>query len=419
MKRSPEVLLSEQLTALSRIVNHAYKHSQFYQKRFKKVGFQPGDIRNFSDLKELPELTKADLINNMDDILCAPKDELSTASTGGTSGIHLTFYRDKYCQVYRQGIDLALTRYYGWKDGQWQGWLWGSAQDVQQSSGIKDRLIRQWANRQYFMDVSNLSDENYQNFVEKTRKYRPTFVSAYPSVAFDLAERIESGTVDAVRIPVISLTAEVVYDFQKERIRSSLADNVYERYGAREYGTAAFECFEKSGMHIFAESVYLESTAFHNSEGDSNVLLVTDLLNTAMPLIRYDSGDLGKIDTTPCPCGLPSPRIQNIQGRKSDTIWRHDGTGVAGTHVVTLVGRGMINARIQIVQETINKIIIRIERKDNEFQRELETLVKVFKEEIGSDILYQIESTDKIERAVSGKYQYVISRVKRPDSNST
>jgi len=79
----------------------------------------------------------------------------------------------------------------------------------------------------------------------------------------------------------------------------------------------------------------------------------------------------------------------------------------------------MINARIQIVQETINKIIIRIERKDNEFQRELETLVKVFKEEIGSDILYQIESTDKIERAVSGKYQYVISRVKRPDSNST
>ena len=135
-------------------------------------------------------------------------------------------------------------------------------------------------------------------------------------------------------------------------------------------------------------------------------------------MIRYDSGDLGEIDATPCPCGLPTPRIQNIQGRKSDTIWRPNGTGIAGSQVVTLVGRGMINARIQIVQETINKIIIRIERKDNEFQHELETLVKIFKEEIGSDILYQIESTDKIERAPSGKYQFVISHVKKPDNNS-
>ena len=137
-----------------------------------------------------------------------------------------------------------------------------------------------------------------------------------------------------------------------------------------------------------------------------------------MPLIRYDSGDLGEIDATPYPCGFPSPRIQNIQGRKSDTIGRPNGTGIAGTHVITLVGKQMIRARIQIVQETTNKIRIRIERKDNEFQSELETLVKIFKEEIGSDILYQIESTDKIERALSGKYQYVISHVKKPNSKA-
>ena len=44
---------------------------------------------------------------------------------------------------------------------------------------------------------------------------------------------------------------------------------------------------------------------------------------------------------------------------------------------------------------------------------------KIFKEEIGSNILYQIETTDKIERAPSGKYQYVISHVKKPGNTST
>ncbi len=414
MVRPSEILLSEQLNSLSRIVDHAYIHSRFYRKRFKKVGFKQGDIRIFSDLAKLPELTKTDLIDNMDDILCAPKSRLSTASTGGTSGIHLAFFRDDYCSAYRRGIDLAIARHYGWKDGQWQGWLWGASQDLLQPSSLKGRLIRQWSDRHYFLDVSNLSNENYQKFVEDTKTYNPTFVSAYPSVACDLAERIEAGVVEIFRIPVVSLTAEPVDEFQKQKIQDMFAENVYERYGAREYGTAAIECAQHNGMHYFTDSVYLESVETATQDSGLRTLLVTDLLNRAMPLIRYHTGDFGELHHSPCACGLSSPRVRNVQGRESDIIWRLDGTGVAGAGVRLAIQEAMIKTRIQIVQDKIDLIRIRFEGKTSDSKRELDTLVQLFRENIGPDIEYLIEPVDKIERAQSGKYRYVISKVTRP-----
>jgi len=413
MKRSTEKLLSEQLAALCRIVDHAYHNSRYYQKRFTEAGFRPGDIRHLSDMRMLPELTKKDLIENMDSILCLPKGELLEATTGGTTGIPLTFYRDRYCSDYRRGIDLTLIRYYGWRDGQWQGWLWGAAKDLLEPSNWKSRLTRYWGERQYFLDVSNLDNESYQKFISNTKRYRPTYVSAYPSIAYDLSKRIEDGECDPVRIPVISLTAEPTYAFQRQKIGEVLADNVYERYAVREYGTAAFECPEHDGLHIFTESVFLETTpAETGTVGQS--LLVTDLLNVAMPLIRYHSGDFAELDSTPCPCGLPSPRLKNIQGREVDIIWRPNGTGVAGLKIVGFVRLAKINAQVQIVQTAIDEIIIRLAGKPEDFRTELDELIRTLTKNIGSDLHYHVQPVDEIERAPSGKYQYVISHVARP-----
>ncbi len=417
MVRPSEVLLSGQLSSLSQIVDYAYIHSRFYRKRFEEVGFQPGDIKDFADLQNLPELTKTDLVDNMDDILCVPKSGLSPVTTGGTSGIHLIFYRDYHCSAYRRGIDLAIARYYGWKDGQWQGWLWGASQDLLQPSSLKGRLIRQWSDRHYFLDVSSLSNANYQKFVEDTKKYKPTLVSAYPSVACDLAERIEAGVIEPFRIPVVSLTAEPVEDFQKQKIQTMFAENVYERYGAREYGTAAIECPEHNGMHYFTDSVYLESTETSAGKGGLGTLLVTDLLNHAMPLIRYHTGDFGELHHSPCTCGLSSPRLRSVQGRESDIIWRSDGSGVAGLAIMLLIRKSMKRTRIQIVQEKIDLIRIRVEGEATGLNEELEALRRTFRENIGTEIRYKIESTERIERAPSGKYRFVISKVTRPNTD--
>ncbi len=413
MFHSADELLFRQLTALTRLVDYAYNNSRFYRERFRQVGFRPGDIKDFSDLARLPELTKSDLIDNMDAILCLPEGKMCTSQTSGTSGQQLAFFRSRPCQTCRRGIDLAWARYFGWRDGQWHGWLWGATPDVVMPSGWKARLVRQWAERQYFMDVSRLSNENYQDFVNRTRRYHPPLVSAYPSLAYDLAQRIEAGEVSGVRVPVLSTTAEPLHDFQRNKIKAVFADEVLERYGAREYGIVAVECPAHQGQHIFTDSVYLETVETDSASGLSR-LLVTDLLNLGMPLIRYHSGDFAELDPTPCSCGMVSPRLRNIQGREASTIWRPDGSGISGIKVTHLVEQTGINARLQIEQVELDRIVIRVEASPGSFEPGLDKLVKRFSDTLGPGLRYETQYVTRIERAPSGKYQYVISRVRRP-----
>ncbi|MDH4157033.1 MAG: hypothetical protein OEW00_07145 [candidate division Zixibacteria bacterium] len=413
MFRSADELLFRQLAALTRLVDYAYNNSRFYRQRYHQVGFRPGDIKNFSDMARLPELTKSDLIDNMDAILCLPRSEMCTAQTSGTSGQQLAFFRSRRCQTHRRGIDLAWARYFGWRDGQWHGWLWGATPDVLMPFGWKARLVRHWAERQYFMDVSRLSNENYQAFVDQTRRYQPPLVSAYPSLAHDLAQRIEAGEVSGVRVPVLSTTAEPLHDFQRNKIKAVLADEVYERYGAREYGIVAVECPVHQGQHVFTDSVYLETVETDSASGLRR-LLVTDLLNLGMPLIRYHSGDYAELDPSACSCGLSSPRLRNIQGREVSTIWRPDGSGISGIKVTHLVEQTDINARVQIEQVALNRIVIRVEASPGSFEPGLNKLVQRFSETLGPGLRYEKQYVTRIERAPSGKYQYVISRVRRP-----
>ncbi len=415
MKWSAEQAREKQFLRLSAIIEHVYLHSRFYRKRFETVGFEPGDLKDFSDLQRLPELTRTDLRDNSNELVSdnIPPDQLEKSVTGGTTGDALSFYRDRHCLDYRRGIDLALARYYGWRDGQWQGLLWGAPRDLFENRGWKQKIVQYWATRVYAMDSSRLSNTTYEEFVTQTKKSRPSFILAYPSLAFDLAERIESGHVSPVRVPVICVTAEPFYEHQRQKIESVLADRAYARYGTREFGTAAFECPRQNGYHIITESVYIEvvPTGVNATTG---AILVTDLLNKGTPLIRYRVADLASLDESPCDCGLAAPRLLQIQGRETDIIWRPDGTGVAGPEIHTMAEHAGLAAKAQVIQEKLDEIVLRVEAQGSDHQAEVHRLLEIFRREIGTDIHYRLERVSEIERAPSGKYRYVISKVNRP-----
>lgn len=416
MNWSAEQAREDQFRRLSDMLKHVFLHSPFYRKRFAAVGFEPGDLRDFSDLRRLPELTRIDLRDHADEIISnnIPPDQLEKSVTGGTTGINLSFYRDRHCLDYRRGIDLALARYYGWRDGQWQGRLWGAPGDLVENRGWRARLIQRCADRVYALDSLRLSNATYEEFVTMTKQYRPSFVLAYPSLAFDLAERIEAGKVSPVRVPVVCVTAEPLYDYQREKIESVLADRVYARYGTREFGTAAFECPRQNGYHIIPESVYIEvvPTAVNATTG---AVLVTDLLNKGTPLIRYRVADLASLDESPCGCGLSTPRLLQIQGRETDIIWRPDGSGVPGPEIHAMAEHAGVKTKTQIIQEKLDEVVVRVEGQQGDHQAEIQRLLEIFRREIGADIRYRVEAVEQIERAPSGKYRYVVSKVKRPE----
>lgn len=420
MQLSREELTGLQLERLRAIVDYAYTNSPWYKTKFDAVGFKPGDLKRFEDIRALPILTKEDIRDNIKQLLSVAVDPSQRvfSRSGGTTGTPMEFCRSLNSQVYRRGIDLAIQRYYGWKVGDWQGALWGAPRDLTLNPSLKDRVKARMFDHAFSVNSWRLNDESYETFVRLARKYRPTFITAYPSIAYDLAERIESGHVGGVRVPTVSVTAEPFYEYQREKIENTFAENAYSRYGAREFGTVAFECPRKDGLHLVMESVYLEAVLDDSLEGDVGNILVTDLINDAMPLIRYQVGDLGALEpeTSTCDCGLQTRRIRNIEGRDTDILRRLDGSGIAGFNMVTVVAASGINTRVQFLQRRPDLIVVRVEGKPEDHAEAIARIIGALKEQIGSDLSYPVEGVNQIERTSSGKYRYVVSELPGPGS---
>jgi hypothetical protein len=87
------------------------------------------------------------------------------------------------------------------------------------------------------------------------------------------------------------------------------------------------KCRERGGLHINADSVYVEVLPAKNGAG---AIVVTDLTNRAMPIVRYKVGDLAIASQKPCECGRGLPTIEKIAGREADIVLAPDGKLVPG-----------------------------------------------------------------------------------------
>ena len=110
---------------------------------------------------------------------------------------------------------------------------------------------------------------------------------------------------------------------------------MFDIYGSIEMGVIAWECETHQGYHVAEDSVLMETQA--TAAGGARLLL-TNLHNEAMPLIRYDQGDLAVVgDGAPCACGRRFRRLEAIQGRVTDSILRPDGSHVPPFSVTSVV----------------------------------------------------------------------------------
>lgn len=405
--------IEDQLESLRRITTYAYEHTAFYRDRFDRIGFKPGDLTTFNELKLLPIVTKDDLIGSEKSPVSSDGrlGAITQASTSGTTGLPLTFCRDSECVQFRRGIDLALSRHYGWRCGEWQAWMWGASADVVHPEGLKARLVQRCANRVFFLDIGRVNDDTYAKFVDQIRERKPTIVGAYPSLAIDLAYRMASGKVPSIRVPLVVCSAEYLSDEDRSYVENVYADRCYQRYGAREFGTAGFECRCQDGYHLFTDSVYVETVPAEGMDGSVGKVIVTDLQNMAMPLIRYEVGDLGRITYDRCRCGLDLPRLLDLRGRIYDMVMRCDGSYAHASELTGAVRLSGIRARVQLVQEARDQITVNIESEPSRHAQELTALERLLRERLGEPISVRVCQVTEIQRSSSGKFAYVISHL--------
>ncbi len=401
-----------QLRRIKAIVRHAYEQCPFYRRQFDAAGVAPGDVKSLEDLHALPILEKRHLQEHRDAMVAAnwPREDLIPNRTGGSTGTPISFFvsRDRFCS--RAAATWRHNRWADYDIGVRSATLWGAARDIPINTW-KKRLRNLLIDRQISLDTGYITESALQSFHAELKRFRPKVIVSYANSVALLARYLESRHIPAYQPQSIITTAEVLDPSARTLLEKTFGCRVFNRYGCREVSVIASECSEHHGMHVMAEGLYLELVcgdrpARHNEMG---AVLVTDLMNLAMPLIRYRIGDMAVAEEGPCTCGRGLPRLKQLAGRVTDFLVGTDGRLVSGAVLtVAVVAKRPSLGQVQIWQDVPGRVLFKIHSHDGRptDSADLQYLETETKRYLGDNTKVEYEFVEELPCEPSGKYLF-------------
>lgn len=399
-----------QLKLLRAQLFHAYRHIQFYRLRMNALRITPEDIKSLEDLRMLPPLTKRDIQEHAAELLAdnVPESKRKPNQTGGSTGSPLQFWVDKERFDARRA---STDRHDGWaglRPGDWCALLWGSTYDIGTASIPEITWQQRYLHRLLMLNTSLISEDDLSGFVTLLRRYRPKRLKAYAQSAAMFARYCRDTGADDIRFDSIITSAEVLLPENRTLIEETFRGRVFNRYGCREVSVIASECEQHTGLHVNADALLVEIDPIPGAPPGTGRVLITDLYNRSMPLIRYEIGDIAQwSDDRPCPCGRSLPRLASVEGRITDFLCMPDGKMISGPSLALLVGQIAEIHQAQFVQP--NPLEIRLDvipatgyglQTVRELQRRLYPYFR-------DQIRFSVRPVDHISSEVSGKYRFI------------
>ena len=397
------------------MVTHAFETCPYYRQKFCEAGINPRDLRSSTDIDSIPTITKDEIQEHRNEMISTKysKETLIGDMTGGSTGSPMQFYYDKDRLDRRVGATLRHNRWAGWDVGAKVAILWGAPQDTKVPSKLKDR-IRDWVQeRRIILDASALSEAAMADFARELIRYRPIVLQAYSNTLGLFARYIQAQKIQGIRPEGIICSAEVLTEDNRRLIEETFGCSVYNRYGCREFAVIASECEAHQGLHINAENLLVEAVNKGRSCIDEDgEIVITDLRNFAMPMIRYRIRDVGRVQRATCTCGRGLPLMQLAGGRVTDFLVATNGDKVSGIVIATYVITNLPGIRqVQFVQNELGSLTINLVKSSSWTTTAMTELIARIRRYLGDDIRLKIEFKEHIPSQQSGKYQFSISTV--------
>jgi phenylacetate-CoA ligase len=276
-------------------------------------------------------------------------------------------------------------------------------------------LKNQWFQRLGFLSPIYLSVfDSVEKNISLLQKIQPNVIGAYPSYMRLLAKGIRENNVKDINPRMIITSAETLSQEAREYINSTFNLELSDQFGCAEIGRSAWECEEHVGYHMDVDALVLEFV--RNGEpvgpGERGRLLYTCLFNYAMPLIRYDVGDICVPTDELCPCGRGLPLIEKVEGRSDDFVTATDGTVLSPTLLLIVMKEIPGITQYRLVQETRSSFKVMLVRDRDFTERTLNQVENGIKEVVGNDALVEVQIVDEIPKDKAGKIRAIISKVK-------
>ena len=324
-RRPVDALERERDIALRRLVTRAYEHVRFYRQLFDQEGLTPDDVRTAHDLRKLPVIDKHTLrMQPIEDLLRAGDrvQRLTRLSTSGSSGAPFDVYIDARCSQLRKAQSLRPYLANGRRLGDRCLLLTGHPDHEPKW------FERLGVLREHRLDCKLPLEQQ----LAAVNASRPHVIQGYPSALASLAAFVRDERRPLHRPRLVFTDSELLTAESRRLIEEMLGVPPIDVYGTWETGNIAYQCERRQGHHVAIDCVVLEVVADDGNParpGEEGRLVCTMLDNDAMPLIRYDLGDIAAYTTEPCACGRSFPLLQVITGRANDQLRLADGRTIS------------------------------------------------------------------------------------------
>jgi phenylacetate-CoA ligase len=414
---SPEKIRDFQNKKLRLLIKYIYENVPYYHKIFRELNLRPSDIKNAEHLSKLPILTKDDVRNNYPGTLLSREyanRQLVFACSGGSTGEPLRFVRNKDSKSQNWGAAFRGWNWAGYEFGDKYVTIFGSPIYMSSHARVK-KCIEDFMRRNMFLFASNMNEETLDKFLVKIQRYKPKIIRGYTYAIYLLARYMEQKGNYDIDVRAVLTTSEKLFDNQKEVIESQFNCEVFDEYGSGEIFSIAYECEEHSGYHITQENLVVEFLKDNNpvSPGEMGKIIITDLTNYAVPLIRYEIGDLGIPSGDLCACGRGLSLVKSIEGRTGDIIVTPSNRFLALQFFVVFFSNYVEGiTQFQVVQESIDSLLIKLVTNSNFNENDAEYIRGKIQQYAGDDMNVTIKFVDNIKVSKSGKHKFVISKIK-------
>ena len=352
---SDRELAELQDTRLRALISHSYEQVPYYARLFREMRLSPGDFRTTADLVKLPILSK-ETVRTQSQAFYARNflgGHCELVSTSGTTGKTLRIRVDAEGRR-RNFAFFGRLRFWAGIDPSARIATFGGRTIVPIRAKRPPFWRHNIASKALLFSSYHLSEKTIPAYLEKLRSWDPQLLDGYPSSMETVARFILDHSKQGPRPHAVITSSETLRPDQRAFIERAFNTRVFDQYGSAEQVCFISQC-EAGSYHVHPEYGVTEFVPDSPSDPETKFRVVsTGFTNMAMPLLRYDTGDVAVPSDRTCICGRNFPVVEEITGRVDDLIITPDGRRVGRLDPV-FKGLGTIQ-RAQIIQETGNRI---------------------------------------------------------------
>ena len=410
------------------MLRHAAENVPFYRDHYRRQGLAPDELRTTEGLQALPVMTKSDYRRHPRSHFLAenvPPHRGLERSTSGSTGVPFRFTLDRQAMplifashlFYDSWFDLdPLDRYIRIVSPPAPS----SPLDPGTPWPVRLRLmIREQLQSQYErlmkekVSVWEVGRSRGEHVWRRIAAFRPDYLMGYTSALATVADDLLRADLRlSVPLRAVVTIAETLSPDRRRVIEEYFRAPIINRYGLREFGAWSGQTCSLSGEQIHVNTELVVAEILHQDgsparPGETGRVVMTDLFNYAMPLIRYDTGDLAVAGSAGCACGRGFPLFGPIQGRSQECLSTPSGRLISPVVLgqYLFVHKDNLDAvsHYQLVQQDRRRACLKVVTAPGWNRQRREQLERDLSELLGSEMEVTIETVSEIPHERSGK----------------